>query len=128
MRELRPQSPSSTPRTPAAEEEHKPPVPSPVSVSPWSRFMHPAPKSAKTKHVELELEGVMNLVYDCYEKKVKVGVRVWVCACVYIWLYECVAWLWSVCVVRISFRKCMCVCVCVAWLWSVCVVRVSFHV
>jgi hypothetical protein len=70
VRELRPQSPPSTPITP--DEEPKPAAPSPVSVSPWSRYMHPAPKTSKTKHVELEMEGVMNLVYDCYEKKVKV--------------------------------------------------------
>ncbi len=45
---------------------------SPMSLSPWNKFMHPAPKAAKSKHVELEYDGVMNLVYDCFEKKTKV--------------------------------------------------------
>ena len=69
MRELRPITPRDTPD----EERSASTLASPMSLSPWSRFMH-QPRGSKTKHVELEFDGVMNLVYDCFEKKAKVGV------------------------------------------------------
>ncbi len=42
------------------------------SVSPWAKFMEPVPPSLKSKRPVLELDGVMNLIYDCYDKRMKV--------------------------------------------------------
>jgi hypothetical protein len=50
------------------------------SLSPWHRFTQPVPKAMKGKRPDLELDSVLNLVYDCFEKKIHVKVRARVAA------------------------------------------------